>query len=101
MNREFFLSETIISNKKEVLFNSVSDYKMYLVIKENTFNYCNVEIKECRQEKYTYEDNFFKVEGNDTIGKGNYTIKVEDDTLYMSRENNDRIISYIFKEPKG
>lgn len=101
MNREFFLKETTISNKMEVLFNSVSDYKMYLIIKENTFSYCNSEINECIEEKYTYKNKIFKVEENGTIGKGDYTIKIEDDILYMSRENNDRTITYTFQEPKG
>jgi len=100
-DKNWYLLETTISNDIDILYKSKSNGNIYIVIKNLVIEYCDSENNECREEKYTYNNEMISIEGNDTLGKGDYLVDIAEDNLKLSRKVNGRTITYYFETAKG
>lgn len=100
-DKNWFLLETTISNDLDILYKNESNGNIYVVIKKLVIEYCDSENNECREETYTYNNEMISIEGNDTLGKGDYVVDITEDNLKLSRKVNGRTITYYFEASKG
>ena len=99
MNKEWYINLLTISENGEEYFRNDSYDSKYIILDEKIIKYCNSEGKECKTDNYIYSNNILTIQTDNTLGRGDYSIKYSEHELELSRKEENRIITYYFYLP--
>jgi len=100
-NKNWYITSLIVIDGNKETFRNDSYNNKYIIISESTIEFCDLSSKKCFSDEYVYHDNKILISTYNSLGPGDYEIELVNDTLKLSRKEDNDIVSYYFEEAKG